>query len=85
MFVPGVAIDVSVPVVVAGGSREGDLDLLQKIAAAREVGAVGCSVGRNIFQHDEPASMVAAIAAVVRGTSSPEEALETHFKERVGI
>src|SRR6185295_13315600 len=60
---------VSVPVVVAGGSREGDLDLLQKIAAARGAGAVGCSVGRNIFQHDEPASMVAAIAAVVRGTS----------------
>jgi hypothetical protein len=29
--------------------------------------------------------MVAAIAAVVRGTSSPVEALETHFKERVGI
>ena len=76
---------VSVPVVVAGGSREGDLDLLQKIAAARSVGAVGCSVGRNIFQHDDPAAMVAAISAVVRGTSTPEEALETNFKERVGI
>jgi hypothetical protein len=29
--------------------------------------------------------MVAALSAVVRGTSSPEEALEAHFKERVGI
>jgi fructose-bisphosphate aldolase/2-amino-3,7-dideoxy-D-threo-hept-6-ulosonate synthase len=76
---------VSIPVVVAGGSREGDLDLLQKVADARAAGAVGCSVGRNIFQHDEPAAMVAAISAVVRGTSSPEEALETHVKERVGV
>ena len=62
---------VSVPVVVAGGSREGDLDLLQKIAAARGAGAVGCSVGRNIFQHDEPAAMVAALSAVVRGRLVP--------------
>jgi len=76
---------VSVPVVVAGGSRESDLDLLQKIAEARSVGAAGCSVGRNIFQHDDPAAMVAAISAVVRGGSTPEEALESNFKERIGI
>src|SRR3954453_22466754 len=36
---------VSVPVVGAGGSRESDLDLLQKVAEARSAGAVGCSVG----------------------------------------
>jgi len=76
---------VSVPVVVAGGSRQSDLDLLQKIAEARSVGAAGCSVGRNIFQHDDPAAMVAAISAVVRGGSTPEEALESNFKERIGI
>ena len=51
---------------------------------ARGAGAVGCSVGRNIFQHDEPAAMVAAISAVVRGNSSPEEALAANFKEKVG-
>jgi DhnA family fructose-bisphosphate aldolase class Ia len=67
---------VSVPVVVAGGSRESDLDLLQKVAEARAAGAVGCSVGRNIFQHDRPAAMVAALSQVVRGSASPEDALE---------
>jgi len=69
---------VSVPVVVAGGSRESDLDLLQRIAAARSAGAIGCSVGRNIFQHDDPTAITRAISAVVRGTQTPEQALEAH-------
>lgn len=72
---------VSVPVVVAGGSRESDLDLLRKVAEARRAGAVGCSVGRNIFQHDQPAAIVAALSAVVRGSASPEEALEANLRQ----
>jgi fructose-bisphosphate aldolase/2-amino-3,7-dideoxy-D-threo-hept-6-ulosonate synthase len=75
---------VPVPVVVAGGSRESDLDLLTKIAEARAAGAVGCSVGRNIFQHDAPESMVRAICAVVRGVSTPESALEEEQASVVG-
>ena len=74
---------VSVPVVVAGGSRESDLDLLEKVSQARAAGAAGCSVGRNIFQHDDPAAITAALSAVVRGTSSPAEASrETRGKGR---
>ncbi len=72
---------VSVPVVVAGGSRESDLDLLQKVAAARAAGAVGCSVGRNIFQHEHPAAITAALSAVVRGAASPQEALEANLSQ----
>lgn len=72
---------VSVPVVVAGGSRESDLDLLQKVAEARAAGAVGCSVGRNIFQHEDPAAITAALSQVVRGTASPAEALESHLSQ----
>lgn len=81
---PGSAADfaqivdcVSVPVIVAGGSRESDLDLLTRIGAARSVGAMGCSVGRNIFQHDAPAAITRAIRAVTRGTHTPADALET--------
>jgi DhnA family fructose-bisphosphate aldolase class Ia len=66
---------VSVPVIVAGGSRESDLDLLTRIAAARSVGAIGCSVGRNIFQHDDPEAMTSAISAVTRGTHEPADAV----------
>lgn len=72
---------VSVPVVVAGGSRESDLDLLTKIAAAHKAGAIGCSVGRNVFQHDDPAAITSALVAVVRGALSPEEAVAKHLAE----
>ena len=65
---------VPVPVVVAGGSRESDLDLLDKLAQARSAGAIGCSVGRNIFQHDDPMAMTKAVTAVIRGTHTPERA-----------
>jgi DhnA family fructose-bisphosphate aldolase class Ia len=69
---------VPVPVVVAGGSRESDLDLLAKLAEARSAGAIGCSVGRNIFQHDDPCAMTKAVTAVIRGTHTPERA-QTEF------
>ena len=75
---------VPVPVVVAGGSRESDLDLLTKVAQARAAGAAGCSVGRNIFQHEAPEAMVRAIAAVVRGRATAEAALEKEFGSLVG-
>ena len=71
---------VSVPVVVAGGSRESDLALLNKIHAALEGGATGCSIGRNIFQHPDPVSMISAICAVVRREYSPDEAINQYIK-----
>jgi DhnA family fructose-bisphosphate aldolase class Ia len=72
---------VPVPVVVAGGSRESDIDLLRRVAEARSAGAVGTSVGRNIFQHDDPEAMTRALSAVVRGTQTPEEAVEAHLHD----
>jgi fructose-bisphosphate aldolase/2-amino-3,7-dideoxy-D-threo-hept-6-ulosonate synthase len=75
---------VSVPVVVAGGSRESDLSLLERFAAAQSVGASGCSVGRNIFQHSQPQQITAAIASVVRGELTPEESMARHFAATAG-
>ncbi|MEA3137311.1 MAG: hypothetical protein QOC71_1592, partial [Thermoplasmata archaeon] len=34
------------------------------LKAARKAGAAGCSIGRNVFQHADPAKAVAAVAAV---------------------
>jgi fructose-bisphosphate aldolase/2-amino-3,7-dideoxy-D-threo-hept-6-ulosonate synthase len=68
---------VPVPVVVAGGSKESPLDLLQKVAEARSAGAIGCSVGRNVFQSPDPVAMLSAIRAVVSNGVSPEEAHQT--------
>jgi fructose-bisphosphate aldolase/2-amino-3,7-dideoxy-D-threo-hept-6-ulosonate synthase len=74
---------VPVPVVVAGGSRESDLDLLTKVAEAKSAGAIGVSVGRNVFQHSAPEAMMRAISAVVRGRRGPQEALDEEFENLV--
>lgn len=57
---------VPVPVVIAGGSRVGDQELLKRLQEGVEVGAVGCSVGRNIFEHQNPEAMTRALSRVIR-------------------
>ncbi len=66
----------SVPVVVAGGSPVSDEELLHRVADAIEAGAIGCSVGRNIFQHRNPQAITRAIVRVVGEGWTPEEALQ---------
>lgn len=44
-------------------------------------GAAGVDMGRNIFQSDSPAGMLAAVRAVVHDGLKPEEAYEI-YKER---
>lgn len=58
---------VSKPVVVAGGSKVSEQELLGFISSAIDVGAAGCSVGRNIFKAPDPRAMTARIAALVHG------------------
>lgn len=64
------------PVVLAGGSLISDEELLRRMAQARDVGAIGCSVGRNIFQHRRPEAITRAISRVFRDRWSPAQALE---------
>lgn len=70
------------PVVLAGGSLITDLELLTRMEQARDVGAVGCSVGRNIFQHQDPEAITRAICRVFRDKWSAQNALE-ELTERV--
>jgi DhnA family fructose-bisphosphate aldolase class Ia len=64
------------PVVLAGGSLISDAELLSRMELARDVGAVGCSVGRNIFQHQNPQAITAAISRVFRDKWPAMQALE---------
>jgi class I fructose-bisphosphate aldolase len=64
------------PVVLAGGSLISDEELLGRMEQAREVGAVGCSVGRNIFQHQKPEAITRAISRVFRDRWSAAQALQ---------
>jgi fructose-bisphosphate aldolase, class I len=40
-----------------------------------EVGARGVVSGRNVVQHPDPASLIAALAAIVHSNASVDEAL----------
>ena len=64
------------PVVLAGGNRISDLELLTRMAEARKAGAVGCSVGRNVFEHSRPQAMTAAISRIFRDGWTAAQAQE---------
>jgi fructose-bisphosphate aldolase / 2-amino-3,7-dideoxy-D-threo-hept-6-ulosonate synthase len=64
------------PVVLAGGSRISDAELLERQEAAMVAGAIGCSVGRNIFMHDRPEAITRALARVIRERWGAGDALE---------
>src|SRR5438045_2309401 len=55
-----------IQVVLAGGSRLEDDELLRRMESAMSVGAIGCSVGRNIFMHRSPEAVTRALSRVIR-------------------
>jgi DhnA family fructose-bisphosphate aldolase class Ia len=64
------------PVVVLGGAKRGkEREMLTEIKAAIDCGASGVAIGRNIFQADNPQTMTAAVAAIIHGNASVEEAI----------
>lgn len=64
------------PVVIAGGPKTGsDRAVLEMAHGARQAGAAGLSIGRNVFQHASPSAMLAAMGLIVRGGASVNEAL----------
>ena len=71
-----------IPLVLAGGSRLSDRELLQRMEAATAAGGIGCSVGRNIFMHRSPEAITRALSRVIRerwsADKAHEELLATH-------
>jgi fructose-bisphosphate aldolase/2-amino-3,7-dideoxy-D-threo-hept-6-ulosonate synthase len=65
----------SLPVVIAGGSKGTDEDTLDMVRGAMDAGASGVSMGRSIFQHDEPEKIARAVASVVHDDADAEDAL----------
>jgi len=63
------------PVVVAGGPKMStDKDVLQMVWEAIQAGCAGASIGRNIFQARDPTKMVRAMAKIIHGKYTAEEA-----------
>ena len=70
-----------IPVVLAGGSRLEDKELLWRMQVAVEAGAVGCSVGRNIFMHESPEAITRALSRVIRERWSADKAYDALVEE----
>lgn len=66
-----------IPVVIAGGAKmDNDRDLLQMAHDSIQAGGSGLSIGRNIFQHAQPARMVQALHGIVHLDWEVDQALE---------
>ena len=70
-----------IPVVLAGGSRLDDSELLGRMESAMSAGAIGCSVGRNIFMHASPQAITRALSRVIRERWSAGKALAALTEE----
>jgi class I fructose-bisphosphate aldolase len=66
-----------VPVVIAGGPKmDSDREILEMVKGSIDAGGAGVSIGRNVFQHNNPTRMVQAISAIVHDGSNVEDALK---------
>jgi fructose-bisphosphate aldolase/2-amino-3,7-dideoxy-D-threo-hept-6-ulosonate synthase len=65
------------PVIIAGGPKcKTAQEILQTAYESIEAGSSGLSIGRNVFQHENPTLMVKALAAIVHNGASVEQALK---------
>ena len=64
-----------VPVLVRGGGRVGDRELLERTATVLTEGAAGIVYGRNIIQHDNPVKITKALLAILHDGFSVDDAL----------
>ncbi len=66
-----------VPVVIAGGPKvDSDEEILEMASNSIRAGGAGVSIGRNVFQHDNPTGMIKALSRIVHEGAQVEEALE---------
>lgn len=64
-----------IPVLVRGGGRVSDLEILERTVELMTQGADGIVYGRNVIQHPDPRGMTRALMAVVHEGASAEAAL----------
>ena len=72
-----------VPVVIAGGPKcKTPEEVLQTTSDALKAGAAGLSIGRNVFQCDNPTQITKALSVIVHKRASVEQALRIIGEKR---
>jgi class I fructose-bisphosphate aldolase len=64
-----------VPLLVRGGGRVPDAELLERTGVLIQQGVQGIVYGRNIIQHPNPAGITRALMAMVHRNATPAEAM----------
>jgi class I fructose-bisphosphate aldolase len=64
----------SIPVLVRGGGKAPDLEILQRTEELMAQGASGIVYGRNVIQHANPSAMTKALMAIVHEGKTAKEA-----------
>ena len=64
-----------VPVVILGGSKTTERQMLTDIRDALDAGGAGVAIGRNVFQCEDPTAMTAAVVALVHDDATVEQAM----------
>lgn len=66
----------NIPVLVRGGGKVEELELLTRTRILMEQGARGIVYGRNVIQHSDPRGMTQALMGVVHENLPPREAMK---------
>lgn len=70
-----VEIAGSIPVLVRGGGRASDEEIINRTYALMQQGVKGIVYGRNVIQHPDPAGMTQVLMAIVHEGMKPAEAI----------
>ena len=65
-----------IPVLVRGGGKATDKEILDRTVELMKQGASGIVYGRNVIQHANPKGITAALMAIVHRNASAEEAMK---------
>ena len=65
----------TLPVVIAGGSKGTDRETAEMVRGAMDGDAAGVSMGRSIFQHQDPEGIARTVSAIVHEDAGVDEAL----------
>jgi fructose-bisphosphate aldolase, class I len=71
-----IEIACGIPVLVRGGGRVSDTEILERTYQLMQQGSSGIVYGRNVIQHPNPAGITKALMAVVHDGATPGAALE---------
>ncbi len=80
-----VEVASGIPVLVRGGGRVSDEEILKRTKDLTRQGVAGIVYGRNVVQHENPRGITQALSAIIHRDASVEEAFEELQAAPVGV